>query len=176
MVAKIVSPDILHKTESGGVRINIGNSRELEKAYNDIIRSVKEYMPSARIEGIEIQNMVKGIQETIIGVKKDVQFGHLIMFGLGGIFVEVLKDVTFGIVPVSKQEALEMIDEIKSSKLLKGFRKLPEADIPAVVDSILRVSKLCQDFPEIKELDINPLVVKEKGKGAVMVDSRILLE
>lgn len=176
VVAKIVSPDILHKTESGGVRINILNDGEMEKAFNEIISSVKKYMPSARIEGVEVQQMVKGIQEVIIGVKKDVQFGHLIMFGLGGIFVEVLKDVTFGIVPVDYQESIEMIKNIKSYKLLCGFRKLPEADIPSVARTIMTVSKLCQDFPEIKELDINPLIVKEKNNGVVMVDARIILE
>jgi len=176
VVAKIVSPDILHKTESGGVRINIMDASEMEKAFNDIITSVKNYLPSARIEGIEIQEMVKGIQEIIIGVKKDVQFGHLIMFGLGGIFVEALKDVTFGIVPVDREEASDMIKEIKSYKLLTGFRKLPEADIPSIVDTILRVSKLCEHFPEIKELDINPLIVKSKGNGVTMVDARIILE
>jgi len=176
VVAKIVSPDILHKTESGGVRINIMDASEMEKAFNDIITSVRNYLPSARIEGIEIQEMVKGIQEIIIGVKKDVQFGHLIMFGLGGIFVEALKDVTFGIVPVDREEASDMIKEIKSYKLLTGFRKLPEADIPSIVDTILRVSKLCEHFPEIKELDINPLIVKSKGNGVTMVDARIILE
>ncbi|MCX7706110.1 MAG: acetate--CoA ligase family protein [bacterium] len=176
VAAKIVSPDILHKTESGGVKINIMSDTEMEKAFNEIIKSVKEYMPSARIEGIEIQEMVKGVQEVIIGVKKDIQFGHLLMFGLGGIFVEVLKDVTFGIVPVDKQEALEMIKEVKSYKLLTGFRNLPEADIDAIADTIVKISRLCEDFPEIKELDINPLTVKEKGKGVVMVDARIILE
>lgn len=175
VVAKIVSPDILHKTESGGVKINIMNDKEMEKAFNDIMKSVKQYLPSARIEGIEIQEMVKGIQEVIIGVKKDIQFGHLIMFGLGGIFVEVLKDITFGIVPIDRQEAFEMIKEIKSYKLLTGFRKLPEADIDSITETIVKVSKLCEDFPEIQELDINPLVAKEKGKGVVMVDARIIL-
>ncbi len=176
VAAKIVSPDILHKTESGGVRINIMNDAEMEKVFNEIVKSVKQYLPSARIEGIEIQEMVRGVQEVIIGVKKDIQFGHLIMFGLGGIFVEVLKDVTFGIVPVGRQEALEMIKEIKSYRLLTGFRKLPHADTDALVETIVKVSQMCQDFPEIKELDINPLIVKEKGKGAVMVDARIIIE
>ncbi|MCM8816755.1 MAG: acetate--CoA ligase [Candidatus Omnitrophica bacterium] len=176
VVAKIVSPDILHKTESGGVRINILNDEEMKKSFNEIMKSVKQYLPSARIEGIEIQEMVKGVQEVIIGVKKDIQFGHLIMFGLGGIFVEVLKDVTFGIVPVDRQEALEMIKEIKGYKLLSGFRNLPEADIDGLVETIVKVSQMCQDFPEIKELDINPLVVKEKGKGTVMIDARIIFE
>lgn len=176
VVAKIVSPDILHKTESGGVRINITNSVEMRKAFDEIMSSVKTYSKTARIEGIEIQKMVKGVQELIIGVKKDVQFGHLIMFGLGGIFVEVLKDITFGIVPVSQQEAFNMITKIKSYKLLTGFRKLPEADIPAIVDTILKVSKLCEDFPEINQLDINPLIVKSRNNGIVMVDARIILD
>ncbi|MGB9642401.1 MAG: acetate--CoA ligase family protein, partial [Candidatus Ratteibacteria bacterium] len=176
VVAKIVSPDILHKTESGGVRINIHNAMEMEKAFNDIINSVRAYSNSAKIEGVEVQEMVRGVQEVIIGVKKDVQFGHLIMFGLGGIFVEVLKDVTFGIVPVDMEEAFDMIKEIKSYKLLTGFRKLPEADIPAIADAILKVSQLCEDFPEIQELDLNPLIVKSKGNGVVMVDARIILE
>ncbi len=176
VVAKIVSPDILHKTEAGGVKINITNPGEMEKSFDEITGSVKAYSKTARIEGIEVQEMVKGVQELIIGVKKDLQFGHLIMFGLGGIFVEVLKDITFGIVPVGYDEALSMIKRIKSYKLLTGFRKLPEADIPAIVDTILKVSALCEDFLEISQLDINPLVVKSKGNGIVMVDARIILD
>ena len=120
--------------------------------------------------------MVKGVQEVILGAKKDSQFGHLIMFGLGGIFVELLKDVVFKIVPVSREEAVQMVSEIRAAKLLQGYRKLPEADIEQIVEVILKISNLCENHPEIAELDINPLVVKEKGRGAVMVDARIIIQ
>ena len=176
MAAKIVSADVLHKTEAGGVKINIKTAAELETAYKNILESVKKSVPGAKIEGIELQEMVTGVQEVIIGVKKDPQFGHMIMFGLGGIFVELLKDVVFRMVPVDAEEAMSMITGIKAAKLLQGYRKLPEADTGAIADIIARVSALCENHPEIAELDINPLVVKEKGKGAVMVDARIILE
>lgn len=176
VVAKIASPDILHKTEAGGVKIGIKNSEQLRKAFSDIMLSAKNYNPSARINGIELQEMVSGIQEVIIGIKKDAQFGHLLMFGLGGIFVELLKDVVFSIVPVGIEEAREMISGIKGAKLLNGYRNLPPCDIDALVEAILKVSQLCEDYPEISELDINPLVVKEKNNGVVMVDARIVLD
>ncbi|MCL5408969.1 MAG: acetate--CoA ligase family protein [Candidatus Omnitrophica bacterium] len=175
MVAKIVSPDILHKTETGGVKINIKNKEELQKAYNEIILSIKKYNPQAQIEGIEIQEMVKGVQEVIIGAKKDPQFGHLIMFGLGGIFVELLKDVIFKIVPVTRDEAFQMVSGIKGAKLLTGYRNLPEADTEEIVETILKISHLCENHPEITEIDLNPLMVKEKGRGVVMVDARIII-
>ncbi len=175
MVAKIVSPDILHKTEAGGVRINIKTPEELQKAYEEITASIKQYNPKADIKGIEMQEMVKGVQEVIIGAKKDPQFGHLIMFGLGGIFVELLKDVMFKIVPVTRDEAIQMLSGIKGAKMLTGYRNLPEADTEDVIDIILKISHLCENHPEITELDLNPLVVKEKGRGAIMVDARIII-
>ncbi|MCL5408471.1 MAG: acetate--CoA ligase family protein [Candidatus Omnitrophica bacterium] len=175
MVAKIVSPDILHKTEAGGVKVNIKNKEDLEKSYNEIIQSIKKYNPKANIEGIEIQEMVKGVQEVIIGAKKDPQFGHLIMFGLGGIFVELLKDVIFKIIPVTQDEAFQMVSGIKEAKLLTGYRNTPEADIEEIVETILKVSHLCENHPEISEIDLNPLIVKEKGRGLVMVDTRIII-
>ncbi|MFA5645960.1 MAG: acetate--CoA ligase family protein [Candidatus Ratteibacteria bacterium] len=175
VVAKIASPDILHKTEAGGVQVGISNASEMKKAFEKIVSSAKAYKKNAIIEGVEVQEMVTGIQETIIGVKKDPQFGHLLMFGLGGIFVELLGDVTFRIVPIGAKEAEGMLNDIKGAKLLQGYRKTPAADTEALTEAILRVSQLCMDFPSIEELDLNPLIVKKRGKGLVMVDARIIL-
>lgn len=175
VVAKIASPDILHKTEAGGVRVGISNGTEMKNAFEKIVSSAKAYKKNAVIEGVEVQEMVTGIQETIIGVKKDPQFGHLLMFGLGGIFVELLGDVTFRIVPIGAKEAEGMLNDIKGAKLLQGYRKTPAADTEALTEAILRVSQLCMDFPSIEELDLNPLIVKKRGEGLVMVDARIIL-
>lgn len=172
VVMKLVSPDILHKTEAGGVRIGISSIKEAEESFREIIESAKRYKKDAIIEGVQIQPLISGGTEVIVGVNKDPQFGHLLMFGLGGIYVELLKDVSFRVVPVTDVDATEMIEEIKTVKMLKGFRKIPERDISAVKDVLLRISQLCMDFPEIEEMDINPLIVLEKGKGAVAVDVR----
>lgn len=172
VVMKLVSPDILHKTEAGGVRIGVSSIKEAEESFREIIESAKRYKKDAIIEGVQIQPLISGGTEVIVGVNKDPQFGHLLMFGLGGIYVELLKDVSFRVVPVTDVDATEMIEEIKTVKMLKGFRKIPERDISAVKDVLLRISQLCMDFPEIEEMDINPLIVLEKGKGAVAVDVR----
>ncbi len=173
-VLKIVSPDIIHKTEVGGIKLGIKNPEEGKKAFREIINSVKNYKPDAKIIGVQIQEMVENGVEVIIGVNKDIQFGHVIMFGLGGIFVEILKDVSFRIIPVTDKDAENMINEIKSSKILKGYRNIPACDINSIKDTILKISQLVIDFPEIKEMDINPLIVKEKG--VVAVDVRFTFE
>jgi len=171
VVMKLVSPDIIHKTDAGGVKVGIKNEEEAEVAFNEIIDSAKRYKSDARIEGVQIQKYIENGIEVIIGVSKDPQFGHLIMFGLGGIYVEVLKDVAFRVVPLTEKDAEEMIEEVKTSKILSGFRNIPPADKEGIKQTILRVSQLCCDFPEIKEMDINPLMVMEKG--AIAVDVRI---
>ncbi|HOV21214.1 MAG TPA: acetate--CoA ligase family protein [bacterium] len=171
VVMKLVSPDIIHKTEVGGVKVGIKTESEFEKAFNDIIRSVKEYKKDAKIEGIQIQQYIEGGIETIVGVNKDAQFGHLIMFGLGGIYVELFKDVSFSLVPLMENEVSDMIDDIKASKLFNGFRNIPPVDKEKIKETLLRVSQLVSDFPEIKEMDINPLIVKEKE--VIAVDVRI---
>jgi len=173
VVMKISSPDILHKTEVGGVKLNITSVKEAEATFMDIVSSVKRLMPSAFINGVMVYRMIKGGKEIITGITMDRTFGPMVMIGLGGIYVEVLKDVSFRIAPVTRKEALSMIDELKASKILKGVRGERPADIEAIVSSILRLSRLAIDFPEIIELDINPLVVFERG--ATGLDARIIL-
>ncbi|MBE3114444.1 MAG: acetate--CoA ligase [Actinobacteria bacterium] len=173
LVLKIVSPNILHKTDVGGVKIGIDNEKELEENYNQILFSVSKYMPDANIRGILVQEFIKDKKETIIGMSEDSQFGPMIMFGLGGIYVEALKDVSFRIAPLSRQVAREMVEEIKTIKLLKGIRGEDPSDIDSIIEIILRVSQLVTDFPEIIEMDINPLFVKKQGEGSIAGDVRI---
>jgi acetyltransferase len=173
LVLKIVSPNILHKTDVGGVKIGIDNEKELEENYNQILFSVSKYMPDANIRGILVQEFIKDKKETIIGMSEDLQFGPMIMFGLGGIYVEALKDVSFRIAPLSRQVAREMVEEIKTIKLLKGIRGEDPSDIDSIIEIILRVSQLVTDFPEIIEMDINPLFVKKQGEGSIAGDVRI---
>ena len=173
VVMKISSKDIIHKSESGGVKVGLKNTDDVRNAYNSIISSVKNYNPNARIEGILIQEMVTNSKELILGAKQDKLFGPLLMFGLGGIYVEILKDVNFRLAPISGSEAREMVDSIKTISLLKGVRGEKSSDIPSVVDCLLRLSQLITDFPEIEEFDINPLLVLEEGRGSRVVDVRI---
>ena len=176
VVLKIDSPDILHKTDVGGIKIGIKNYKELEESFEGIISNVKKYMPSAKINGISIQEMIESKKETIIGINKDPQFGPMIMFGLGGIYVEILKDVSFRIAPISQTDAREMIEEIKTVKLLKGVRGEKPSDIESIVEVLLKISQLVTDFPDIIEMDINPLFVKEEGKGSIAGDVRIRIQ
>jgi acetyltransferase len=132
-------------------------------------------MPDATIWGCQVQQMVKGGREVIIGMNRDPQFGPLLMFGLGGIYVEALKDVTFRVAPVDRREATEMLGEIRSYNLLRGVRGEKQADLAAIADTIVRISQLVSDFPEIVELDINPLMVFEAGRGVVGIDMRLAL-
>jgi acetyltransferase len=175
LVLKIVSPDILHKTDVGGIKVGINNEKELEDGFEDMLCNVKKYIPDADIKGISIQEMIESKKETIIGVSKDTQFGPMIMFGLGGIYVEVLKDVSFRIAPISREDAEEMIGEIKAINLLKGARGEKPSDINSIIEVLLKVSQLVTDFPEITEMDINPLFVKEEGKGAIAGDVRVVI-
>lgn len=176
VVMKIASPDILHKSDIGGVRLNVRDAEQVRDLFDLLIYRARHYMETAQIWGVQVQEMVPKGKEVIIGVNRDPQFGPLLMFGLGGVYVEVLKDVTFRVAPVSRQEATEMIDEIRSYHLLRGVRGERPSDLGAIVDSILRVSQLVTDFPEIVEMDINPLMVHEAGKGAVAVDMRFVLK
>jgi acetyl-CoA synthetase (ADP-forming) len=174
VVMKIISPDIIHKFDVGGVMVNLKTSKEVEGTFRRILDNVKKHLPQARILGITVQEMAPESTEVIVGAIKDPQFGQTLMFGLGGIFVEILKDVTFRIAPVTEQEAKEMITEVKAYPLLQGYRGQPQADINAILQIILSTSKLVMDRPEIKELDLNPIMVYEKG--AKTVDARIILE
>jgi acetyltransferase len=176
VVLKIASPDILHKSDIGGVRLNVRDAEQLRDLFDLLIYRAQRHMPDADIWGVQVQEMVPRGKEVIIGVNRDPQFGPLLMFGLGGIYVEVLKDVTFRIAPVSRAEATEMINEIRSYHLLRGVRGEKPSDMDAIVDAILRISQLVADFPEIVEMDINPLMVHEAGRGAVAVDMRFVLK
>lgn len=174
VVLKIISPDIIHKSDVGGVTINLKNKSEVKRAYRKILANVRKHQPKADIKGVLVQEMAPPSTEVIVGAIKDEQFGPSIMFGLGGIFVEVLKDVIFRIAPVTKQEAEIMITEIKAYPVLKGYRNQPPLDTEAIVNIIVNTSKLVTDYQEIKELDLNPVIVYERG--AKTVDARIILE
>lgn len=174
-VLKIASPDILHKTDVGGVKLAIQNEKEVKQAYGQIVKSVNAHMPKARVRGVTVFHMVREGQEVIIGGKRDDIFGPMVMFGLGGVYVELLKDVVFQLCPITKKKALKMILSIKASGLLTGYRGQWACDIDAIADAIVRLSRLMIDFPEIKEVDINPLRVNKKGKGALALDAKIVL-
>ncbi|MEM2106177.1 MAG: acetate--CoA ligase family protein [Candidatus Bathyarchaeia archaeon] len=174
VVLKIVSPDIIHKSDVGGVVVGLKTLDEVRSAYRQIIQNVKKHKANARIDGILVQEMAPPSTEVIVGAVKDPQFGPALMFGLGGIFVEVLRDVAFRIAPISEDEAREMIGEIKAYPLLEGYRGLPPADIDAIVKILVNTSRLVMEHQEIKELDLNPIMVYEKG--AKTVDARIILE
>ncbi len=173
VVMKIASPDILHKSDIGGIRTGIGDEEALTEAYEAILARGRAYMADARIWGVTVQRQVPEGREVIIGVNRDPQFGPLLMFGLGGIYVEILKDVTFRLCPVNADEARRMMSEIRGFGLLRGARGQRPADLDAVADVITRVSALVTDFPEITELDINPLIVHDKGDGVCAADVRI---
>ncbi len=173
IVMKIVSPDIIHKTDAGGVKVGIKDEKEAELAYQEIISKVKKYNKEAKIEGVIVYPMVLQGTEIIIGMMKDPHFGPVVMFGLGGIFVEVLKDISFRILPIEERDAGEMITGIKGYEILKGARGNPPRDIQAIKEVLLKVSKLTTENPEINEIDLNPIFVFEKGLQ--VVDARMIL-
>ncbi|KMQ52670.1 Acetyl-CoA synthetase [Chitinispirillum alkaliphilum] len=173
---KISSPDILHKSDVGGVKVGMQNASAVEDAFELMMLRVKRKKPDADIKGVLIERMIFGGREVILGMKKDPQFGPVLMFGLGGIFVEVLKDVSFGLAPLTSEECIKMIESTKSYKLLTGARGEKPYDILAIVENLQRMSQLVIDFPEISEIDINPLKVGHEGDGAFVVDARIVLE
>jgi len=174
VVLKIASPDIVHKSDSGGVRLGIANATQASRAYSEIMSSIKQRYPSAIIHGLTVQKMARPGIEVIVGMSKDPQFGPVLMFGLGGILVELLKDVSFRIVPITKRDAAEMIREIKGYPLLKGYRGQEPANIDMMEDLIVRVSRFVEQTPEIKELDLNPIFAYKDR--VVAVDARIILE
>jgi acyl-CoA synthetase (NDP forming) len=171
---KITSPDVIHKSDSGGVKLSINSVAEVKKAYDEILKKVRKQYPDAIIHGVSVQKMALPGTEVIVGTSKDPQFGPVIMFGLGGIFVELLKDVSFRVIPVEQRDAQEMIKEIKGYPLLQGYRGKEPANISALVEIILKISKLIEENPQIKELELNPILAY-KNK-AVAVDARIILE
>jgi acetate---CoA ligase (ADP-forming) subunit beta len=174
VVLKIVSADVVHKTDAGGVKLGLKTAVQVGKAWDEIMKSVKKAVPNAKIEGLSVQPMAKPGVEVIIGMSKDAQFGPVLMFGLGGIFVEIIKDVSFRIVPLQKRDAKEMVREIKGFPLLNGYRGSEPVDIANLENLLLKVSAFVEQNPEIKELDLNPIFAYRDG--AVAVDARVILE
>ena len=175
VVMKVLSADISHKTDVGGVRIGLENRDDVERAYHTMMSDVKRYMPNAVVSGVQIQKMVIGGKEVIIGMNRDVQFGPLLMFGLGGTYVEVLKDVSFSVAPIGKDVCRKMISSIKTYPLLTGVRGENPSDLGSITDTLCRISQLVMDFPEILEFEINPLMVMPEGQGCVAMDIRLTL-
>ena len=175
VVMKVMSEQIVHKFDVGGVVLNIGSRDEAEAAYREILTRAEEAVSGAEIAGVFVQKMVEGGEETILGLKRDPSFGPVVMFGLGGLFVEVFKDVSFRVAPLGREDAWNLIMETRSHPLLIGARGRPERDLEALQDCILRLSALALDCPQIRELDINPLIVLNKEKGCCLADSKIML-
>jgi acetyltransferase len=175
VAVKIASPDILHKTDVGGVQLNVVRAADVRKAYEQMIYRAGQYVPNAEIWGCQVQEMIIGGKEVIVGMHRDPVFGPLMMFGLGGIYVEALRDVAFRVAPFDRREAREMISEIRASSVFRGVRGGGASDLEALAEALLRLSQLAVDFPEILEFDINPVTVFEEGHGLVGIDPRLVL-
>ncbi len=173
VVLKVVSPDISHKSDAGGVKLNLKDPGEVRAAYAAIIENCSKHVPGARITGVAVQFMAPQGTEVIVGMTTDAQFGPVMMFGLGGIMVEVLKDVSFRLVPLEEKDATQMLSEIKGKAILDGVRGQPAADLAALKHAILKVSDFVQAHPEVQELDLNPMFAY--ADGAIAVDARIVL-
>jgi len=169
---KIVSPDILHKTEAGGVMLNISDEKAVRESFNRIIKNASIAVPNARIKGVMVEKMIKG-NELIVGTVFDPVFGNMIMFGIGGVLVELYKDVTFRLLPVKRVDILEMLDEIKAKEILNGYRKSPPVKREEIVNIMLNIGALMDAFPEIKSMEINPLIITSEGLMAI--DARVIL-
>jgi acyl-CoA synthetase (NDP forming) len=174
VVLKVVSPAILHKSDAGGVKVGLRTAKQVAKAYDDIWGAVGKKHPGAVIEGVSVQKMARPGVEVIIGMSKDIEFGPLVMFGLGGVWVEVLKDVSFRIAPLTRRDAREMIREVKGYPLLEGYRGKESVDVSNLEDYLLKVSDFVERNPAIKELDLNPIFAY--SDSAVAVDARVILE
>lgn len=175
VVMKIVSPDILHKSDVSGIRLNLGSADEVKAAFTQMMEQIRFRLPAARLEGVLIEATAPKGQEVIVGMRRDPNFGPLMMFGLGGIYVELFGDVAFRVAPLTEADAREMVEKTRAGRLLTGFRGLIHADVDAVVDAILRLSQIAVDFPQIDEMEINPLLVLPKGQGALALDGRVIL-
>jgi acetate---CoA ligase (ADP-forming) len=176
VVLKIISPDLLHKSDAGGIVLNLAGDAAVEAGFNEMMARISVTHPHARLDGALVEKMVPGGIEVIVGMQRDPYFGPLMMFGLGGIYVELFGDVAFRVAPLNRAQALEMIRATRAGRLLTGFRGQPEADVEAVVECILRLSQLALDFPEIEEAEVNPLTVFPKGQGGLALDGRIILK
>jgi acyl-CoA synthetase (NDP forming) len=173
VVLKVSSVDITHKSDSGGVKVNLADRMAVEQAYDDIMTSCRAYAPGADIEGVAVQSMATVGTEIIMGMIKDASFGPVVMFGLGGVLVEVLKDVSFRIVPIEKADAVDMTGEIQGKKLLDGYRGQDPADVPYLQEMLVKLSDFIDATPGIEEIDMNPVFAYKDG--AVVVDARIIL-
>jgi acetate---CoA ligase (ADP-forming) subunit beta len=174
VVLKVVSSDIVHKSDAGGVKLGLKSAAEVGQAYQDIMSAVKAKFPAAKVQGISVQQMARPGLEVIVGMYKDAQFGPVLMFGLGGIWVEIMKDVSFKITPLTRQDAADMIREIKAFPLLKGYRGSEPVSLEALEEFILKVGAFVEANPKIKELDLNPVFAYKDG--AIAVDARIITE
>lgn len=175
VVLKIVSPDIVHKSDVGGVKVNIPSDSDVRKWFDTILTNVRSKAPTAKVVGILVQEMVPQDLEVIVGSTRDPVFGPVVMFGLGGIFVEVLKDVSLRVTPITEYDAEEMLREIRAASILQGYRGSPPRDKKAIVDLILKVGRLMDEVPEITDVDLNPVMVFPEGMGAKIADARILI-
>jgi len=173
VVLKIASPDVIHKSDAGGVKVGLSSSKQVVKAYGDIMQAISQAFPGARLDGVSVQKMARPGVEVIIGISQDAQFGPVLMFGLGGIMVEVLKDVAFRIVPLTRRDAREMIREIKGYPVLEGYRGQEAVAVDKLEEMILQVSDFAEKHPEVAEIDLNPVFAG--SDGAVAVDARVIL-
>ncbi|MBI4188239.1 MAG: acetate--CoA ligase family protein [Chloroflexi bacterium] len=174
VVLKIASPDIVHKSDASGVKLGLRTAQQVGKAYDAILSSVRKQYPQAKIQGVSVQKMARPGVEVIIGMSKDSQFGPVLMFGLGGIMVEIMKDVSFRIVPLAPRDAREMVREIKGYPILEGYRGQEPVDVSNLEKLILKVSSFIEQHPEVAEMDLNPIFAY--SDGAVAVDARVILE
>src|SRR5438046_8349729 len=174
VVLKIVSPEILHKTEAGGVLVGLKSADDVQKGYDTIVANAKKYNAKANLQGVQVQQMLAGGQEVIVGAVTDQSFGKLVAFGLGGVLVEVLKDITFRLAPATRDDALSMLDGVAAAEILKGVRGAQPVSREARADVIVNVSQLVSDFPEIAEMDLNPVFATPKG--AIAEDVRIVVD
>ena len=174
-VLKVVSPDISHKSDVGGVILGVRSAEEVRSSYRRILENVKARAPGSRVHGVLVQRMAKPDLEVIVGGIRDPVFGPVVMFGLGGVFVEVLKDVSFRIAPLSDADVDDMVREVRGYRVLEGFRGSPPRDLDALKKVILGVSRMMVEVGEIAELDLNPVILYPRGEGALIVDARIIL-
>jgi len=174
-VLKVVSPDLSHKTDVGGVALGIHDDGSFKTAWTAMQQSLREKAPNARIEGFEVETEIQEGKEVLVGVQRDPHFGPILAFGMGGIYVEVLRDVTFRLAPVRPLAALHMVQSVRAFPILRGVRGEPPSDIDGLTDVIQRVSQLAMEVPEVLELDINPLIVLPDRQGAIAADARVVL-
>ena len=175
VVLKVASPDIIHKSDARGVKVGLSSELEVKHAFEEIMANVRAYKPNANVLGVTVQEYLPPAREVVVGTMQDKSFGPTVMFGLGGVWVEIMKDVSFRLAPLTRDDAFEMIEEVKGYSVLTGVRGKPPADTEALADILQKVGQLAVEVPEIAEMDLNPVFVFDKGKGAVAVDARIIL-